>query len=181
MVEAGATGVTEQEILDALDIAHGEIKKLTAAIEELPDKVGKEKIEIEEPKVDEELLESIKGSHGAKLDEATQVEAKLERQDAIDAVEDEVIEQYAPTPATTRRPTASAHRGQGRLREAREGHDPQAHRRRQEAPRRPRARTRSARSRPRSTSRRGPTARRCSPAERRRSSPSSRSAPPGWT
>ena len=30
MVEAGASGVTEQEILDALDIAHGEIKKLVA-------------------------------------------------------------------------------------------------------------------------------------------------------
>src|ERR671917_2726074 len=32
MVEAGADGVTEQEILDALDIAHAEIKKLTAAM-----------------------------------------------------------------------------------------------------------------------------------------------------
>src|SRR5213596_3094721 len=35
MVEAGAKGVTEAEILDALDIAHGEIKTLTASIEEL--------------------------------------------------------------------------------------------------------------------------------------------------
>ena len=35
MVEAGADGVSEQEILDALDIAHAEIKKLTAAFEEL--------------------------------------------------------------------------------------------------------------------------------------------------
>ena len=31
MVEAGAQGVTEAEILDALDIAHGEIKKLVAS------------------------------------------------------------------------------------------------------------------------------------------------------
>ena len=30
MVEAGASGVTEAEILDALDIAHAEIKKLLA-------------------------------------------------------------------------------------------------------------------------------------------------------
>ena len=35
MVEAGAAGVTEAEILDALDIAHGEIKKLVATMEEL--------------------------------------------------------------------------------------------------------------------------------------------------
>jgi polyribonucleotide nucleotidyltransferase len=96
MVEAGANGVTEQEILDALDIAHAEIKKLTAAMEELRQKAGKEKIQVEIPEVDSELLESIRGSHGSKLDEATQVEAKLERQDAIDAVEAEVLEQYAP-------------------------------------------------------------------------------------
>jgi polyribonucleotide nucleotidyltransferase len=98
MVEAGADGVTEAEILDALDIAQAEIKKLCGAMEELRRKAGKEKIEIEPPKVDEELYVSIEGSHGAKLDEATQVQAKLERQDAIDAVEEEVLEQYAPTP-----------------------------------------------------------------------------------
>jgi polyribonucleotide nucleotidyltransferase len=96
MVEAGASGVTEAEILDALDIAHTEIKKLTAAMEELRGERGKEKIEIEEPKVDEELLSSIQGSHGEKLNTATQVEGKLERQDAIDEIEVEVLEQYAP-------------------------------------------------------------------------------------
>jgi polyribonucleotide nucleotidyltransferase len=96
MVEAGADGVTEAEILDALDIAHAEIKKLCATMEELREKAGKEKIEIEPPQVDEATYESIKASHGAKLDEATQVEAKLERQEAIDSVEAEVLEQYAP-------------------------------------------------------------------------------------
>ena len=68
MVEAGATGVSEQDILDALDIAHGEIKKLTAAMEELRGKAGKEKVEVEAPQVDEELVSSISGSHGSKLD-----------------------------------------------------------------------------------------------------------------
>jgi polyribonucleotide nucleotidyltransferase len=96
MVEAGANGVTEAEILDALDIAHSEIKKLVATMEELRGKAGKEKLEIEAPTVDEATYESIKSSHGAKLDEATQVQAKLERQAAIDAVEAEVLEQYAP-------------------------------------------------------------------------------------
>ena len=97
MVEAGADGVTEAEILDALDIAHSEIKKLVRARwRSSAQKAGKEKIEVEAPQVDEATLESIKSSHGAKLDEATQVQAKLERQDAIDAVEEEVLEQYAP-------------------------------------------------------------------------------------
>jgi len=96
MVEAGAKGVSEQEILDALDIAHSEIKKLTAAMEDLRGKAGKEKIQIDVPQIDEGLLAEIRSSHGAKLDEATSVPDKLARQDASDAVEAEVLEQYAP-------------------------------------------------------------------------------------
>src|SRR5919112_1620714 len=41
MVECGADGVTEAEVLDALDIAHGEIKKLCGAFDELAQKAGK--------------------------------------------------------------------------------------------------------------------------------------------
>jgi polyribonucleotide nucleotidyltransferase len=96
MVEAGASGVTEAEILDALDIAHGEIKKLVAAMGELREKAGKEKLEVEAPKIDESLTEQVRSEFGAKIDEATSIEAKLERQDAVDAVEQEVLEKYAP-------------------------------------------------------------------------------------
>ena len=95
MVECGANYVTEAEVLDALDIAHSEIKKIVAVFEELALKAGKEKREVDVPVVDEELITSIKGSHGAKLDEATQVAEKLARQDAINAVSEEVVETYA--------------------------------------------------------------------------------------
>src|SRR6478735_11093564 len=67
MVEAGADGVTEAEILDALDIAHSEIKKLCASMQELAEKAGKEKLEVEAPKIDEGLLDEIRGSHGQAL------------------------------------------------------------------------------------------------------------------
>jgi polyribonucleotide nucleotidyltransferase len=95
MVEAGAGGVTEAEILDALDIAHSEIKKLCAAMEELQQKVGKEKIEIEAPSIDEGLLSEIRASHGQALVDAIATEGKLERYEAIDKVKDEVIGHYA--------------------------------------------------------------------------------------
>ncbi|HEY6730180.1 MAG TPA: polyribonucleotide nucleotidyltransferase [Solirubrobacterales bacterium] len=95
MVEAGATGVTEAEILDALDIAHAEIKKLCAAMEELQQKVGKEKLEIEAPEIDESLLAEIRGSHGQALVDAIATEGKLERYEAIDKVKDEVVGKYA--------------------------------------------------------------------------------------
>ncbi len=96
MVEAGAQGVTEAEILDALDIAHGEIKKLTAAMEELQQKAGKEKYEVEAPKIDEGLLNDLRGSHGQALVDAIATEGKLERYEAIDKVKEEVVARYAP-------------------------------------------------------------------------------------
>jgi polyribonucleotide nucleotidyltransferase len=96
MVEAGANEIPEAEILDALDIAHAEIKKLCALQRELAEKVGKEKKAYEAIRVDEALLGEIRGTHGADLDAATQVEDKLERQDATKAVETAVVEQYAP-------------------------------------------------------------------------------------
>src|SRR6202012_3774537 len=96
MVEAGANEIPEAGILDALDIAHAEIKKLCALQRDLAAKVGKEKKVFEPIKVDEGLLEKVKASHGAKLDAATQVEDKLERQDATKAVEEEILAEYAP-------------------------------------------------------------------------------------
>ena len=96
MVEAGANEIPEAEILDALDIAHAEIKKLCALQRELAAKVGKEKKVFETIKVDEGVLAAIRDSHGSALDAATQVEDKLERQDATKAVEAEILEQHAP-------------------------------------------------------------------------------------
>jgi polyribonucleotide nucleotidyltransferase len=96
MVEAGANEIPEAEILDALDIAHAAIKKLCALQRDLAAKVGKEKKEFAPIQVDPEVLEQVRASHGAALDAATQVEDKLERQDATKAVEEAILEQHAP-------------------------------------------------------------------------------------
>src|ERR1700691_3378838 len=55
MVEAGASEIPEAEILDALDIAHENIKKLCAAQRELAEKAGKEKTVVEVPEVHADL------------------------------------------------------------------------------------------------------------------------------
>ncbi len=96
MVEAGANEIPEAEILDALDIAHAEIKKLCALQRDLAAKVGKTKKVFETIAVDPSLLEQIRSSHGGPLDVATQVEDKLERQDATKAVEAAILAQHAP-------------------------------------------------------------------------------------
>ncbi|HEX7245205.1 MAG TPA: polyribonucleotide nucleotidyltransferase [Solirubrobacterales bacterium] len=98
MVEAGANEIPEAEILDALDIAHAEIRKICAAQRELAQQAGKEKLTIEPPVIDEDLVRQISESHGAQLDAATQVEDKLERQEATKAVEEAVLEQYSGDP-----------------------------------------------------------------------------------
>ncbi len=95
MVECGATGVTEAEVLDALDIAHGEIKTLIGAMEELQSKAGKEKVQVEAPEIDAAVLSQIESKYGSKLDEATQIPEKLARQDAIEAVQHEALAEFA--------------------------------------------------------------------------------------
>ncbi|HEY8581412.1 MAG TPA: polyribonucleotide nucleotidyltransferase [Capillimicrobium sp.] len=99
MVEAGANEVPEAEILDALDIAHGAIKKICAAQRELAEKAGKPKREFTAPGIDEGLLQAIKDSHYGALDAATSVEDKLERQDATKRVEEEVLAAHSGDPA----------------------------------------------------------------------------------
>jgi polyribonucleotide nucleotidyltransferase len=98
MVEAGANEVPEAEILDALDIAHSEIKKLVAAQHELRAKAGKPKLEIEVPQADEGLVAQIAERYGERLDQATSVEDKLERQAATKVLEEEALEEFAGPP-----------------------------------------------------------------------------------
>ncbi|GAC1440533.1 MAG: polyribonucleotide nucleotidyltransferase [Solirubrobacteraceae bacterium] len=98
MVEAGANEIPEAEILDALDIAHAAIKKLCALQRELAEKVGKPKLEATGPTLDPAVLAAVKESYGEALDRATQVEDKLDRQDATKAVEIAVLEQHAGSP-----------------------------------------------------------------------------------
>src|SRR5215216_4458077 len=112
MVEAGANEITEAEMLDALDIAHGEIRKLCAAQLDLAAKAPKEKLEITAPTVDEDLYRQIEQTHGAQLDQATSVQDKLDRQNATKAVEEAVLAQYSGDPASE---TYAEFRGKAQL------------------------------------------------------------------
>src|SRR5581483_6194874 len=109
MVEAGANEIPEAEILDALDIAHEEIKKLCAVQRQLAEQAGKSKTEVEIPQVSDDLYEQIKASHGESLEQATQVEDKLERQDACKLVEEQVLAQYSGDPESEAYAEGRAH------------------------------------------------------------------------
>ena len=136
MVECGANEVPEAEILDALDIAHSEIKKLCAAQVELQSKAGKPKQEIEIKKAPEGLKEKIAKSHGKKLDKATSVDRQARApgrdQGRRGRGPGEVLRARGRRRLRREAPERAA-----RVRRAREADHPRAHRRPQEAPRRP--------------------------------------------
>ncbi len=60
MVEAGAKEVTEDEMLEAIMLAHAEIKKLVTFQEEIVAEVGKEKAVIDYYKVPEEIQQAVR-------------------------------------------------------------------------------------------------------------------------
>ena len=92
MVEAGAREVDEEAILEALQIAHDEIRKLCAAQIELQEKAGKPKWDFEAVTTDETLVKAIEKAVGPALDEATQEQGKLERRDRIAGLRAEAAE-----------------------------------------------------------------------------------------
>ncbi|MFA4964930.1 MAG: polyribonucleotide nucleotidyltransferase [Thermoleophilia bacterium] len=82
MVEAGAKQVSEAAVVEALRLAHEEIKKIIDVQLELQRQCGKPKWEVPEWTVDEGILAEVRTGYGAALDAATQVADKKARQDA---------------------------------------------------------------------------------------------------
>ena len=86
MVEGGGHEVSESIMLDALDAAHVEIKKIIAALNELNDAVGIANREHAAPSgIPEIITEAVNGFEGA-LVEATKTTGKHERKANIKAV-----------------------------------------------------------------------------------------------
>jgi len=95
MVEGRANEATEADFLEAIDIAHAEIKRLNALQNELREKVGRPKRSFEIPAPNEELRGKVKEFVSAKISEAIRIPDKLRRQDALDAILDEAKQQFA--------------------------------------------------------------------------------------
>src|SRR5438309_3363680 len=84
MVEAGANGVSEQVVLDALASAHEEIKLICAAQLELRDQVGLEKREWVPPTYPEQMLEIVGEYLALRLDPVLYNANKAQRESAMD-------------------------------------------------------------------------------------------------
>src|SRR5215469_4969587 len=80
MIESGAKEVTEETVVEAIEYAHNEIRKICAAIETLRSKAGKPKREVVPPEFDQKYYDALKKKVGAKLTDAldTHKHPKLE-------------------------------------------------------------------------------------------------------
>jgi polyribonucleotide nucleotidyltransferase len=91
MVEAGAREVDEETLLEALQIAHEEIRKLCAAQEELRRVAGREKWEVPAREIDPEAVRLAETYARGLLEEATREPGKLERRDKVAGAKAEAL------------------------------------------------------------------------------------------
>lgn len=91
MVEGGGTEVTEAVLLEALELAHNEIKRYVQLQRDFVAIAGKEKRAVTPPVTNEELLNKISSCCIDKIKEAISIPDKLMRQSALDDIKNDVI------------------------------------------------------------------------------------------
>ena len=94
MVESSAQELSEEEMLEALLFGHATIKELCYFQEEVRQAIGKEKADFQPEVLPEDLEEDIYVRYHQKMVEAIQIFDKLEREEGVQAVKDEMIAFY---------------------------------------------------------------------------------------
>lgn len=95
MVEGESKEIPESVFLEALDIARDVIAKIVTAQLDMIEKMGKPKITFEAKKPDEELASKVEAFAEPKIREALHGKMKEEREQAVEAIKKEAVEQFA--------------------------------------------------------------------------------------
>ncbi len=97
MVEAGASGATEAEFVEAIEFGHQNCRAITAGIRELVAKAGKPKRVFESPAINQELYDQIAKQYRDELSDAlnTAKYPKLESYARVDALRAKALESVA--------------------------------------------------------------------------------------
>ncbi|ULA59149.1 MAG: hypothetical protein LZF60_90025 [Nitrospira sp.] len=91
MVEAGANELPEATMLEAIELAHSEIKKIVAKIEELRALAGKPKRVVTQEPIDAALAEQVRKLVAGPIREAILIPNKSARQERLDQVLSETL------------------------------------------------------------------------------------------
>jgi polyribonucleotide nucleotidyltransferase len=106
MIESGAKEINEERVVDAIEFAHNEIKKICAGIDELVSKAGKAKRVVAEVENDTEYAAALKAKVGEKLADAlnTQKYPKFESYAKVKEIKDELKKELpADDPAAAKK------------------------------------------------------------------------------
>ena len=95
MVEAGASIISEKEMLDAILFGHEEIKKIVAFIESIQAEVGKPKAEVELEKIPEDIDAAVRAYANEKMDAVLENFDRSAREVAEDALDEDVLAHFA--------------------------------------------------------------------------------------
>ncbi len=92
MIESGAKQVSEDSVVDAIEFAHVEIKKICAAITELVEKAGKPKRTVKPPEFDQAYYDELYAKVGDRLKDAldTHKHPKFESYALVKEIKDEL-------------------------------------------------------------------------------------------
>jgi polyribonucleotide nucleotidyltransferase len=90
MVEGGAGELSEDQMLEALETAHREIRKIVALQQELVKKVGKPKRPVKVVELDKDLEKEVAALAMDRLRASIVIPDKLERQKTLDVLLDEI-------------------------------------------------------------------------------------------
>src|SRR6266478_6197787 len=104
MVEAGATEVSEEIMVEALMLAHKEINRLCRWQKELYKALDIQKREVQQETLNEEMLAEIQGKYSDRLRAAldTTSQEKRDSYAAVDALKKEVVDSYPEDPPELR-------------------------------------------------------------------------------
>ncbi|SDI94788.1 polyribonucleotide nucleotidyltransferase [Natribacillus halophilus] len=94
MVEAAASEVSEEKMLEAILFAHEEIKKIVAFQEDIIAQCGKEKMEVTVQKPDADLETEVRDQAEGQMKDAVLVKEKHARDVAIQEVENTVVDHF---------------------------------------------------------------------------------------
>ena len=86
MVEAGAQGVSEEEMVGALEAGHTAIKQIVATIDDLASAAGKKKLTVSEKAASAEFYREVEDKVILPLAEAMRIKDKLESYSTVDQV-----------------------------------------------------------------------------------------------
>ncbi len=103
MIEAGAKEVSDDDMFNAIMLAHEEIKKLLVFINEIKDAVGKPKFDYPSCEVDHDLYEAVKDKFIEDIRAALDTDDKNVRDERMSVVTEKVYEIFDPDDDAARR------------------------------------------------------------------------------